>query len=386
MPLFTRRKNESLMKRVIHAFQPAPESGLVRSKEAFQLEVAKEISRSNRRELQREFSLIHFPVYGKVRASSLSPAMLESFHQRIRISDTLGWHSANLALLLPETDREGAKLVAGDLAQLAERHGWKADPEVYVYPWDDKLISLSNDVTQTSDDSDSNGSSHDLHKPTEFADGFERVDPYHAGQFENGRSAGSDFSRNGLSSGNGFDKGSAADESGSSAVQVVERVASPSIEETNGFSAQLDTVVDVPMRTDSAASQRSTLSPAMEARLNEVASSMSTAVIPVLRTPWWKRAIDIVGAGTGLVLLSPVLLAAAVAIKVSSPGPILFKQQREGLGGRQFGILKFRTMVLDAEEKQASLRDVSEQDGPAFQIEKRSADHSRRRHLAKVMH
>ncbi|MDA8564145.1 sugar transferase [Mariniblastus sp.] len=356
------------MKRVIHAFQPAPESGLVRSKEAFQLEVAKEISRSNRREQQREFSLIHFPVYGKVRASSLSPAMLESFHQRIRISDTLGWHSANLALLLPETDREGAKLVAGDLAQLAERHGWNADPEVYVYPWDDKLISMSNEVAQASNDSDSNGSGHELLKSSEFADGFERVDSYHSGQFESGRSVDSDFNRNGLSNGNGFDKRSAADDSGSSAVQVVERVASRSIEETNGLSAGVATVVDLPLKTGSAASQRATLSPAAEARLNAVASSMSTAVIPVLRAPWWKRAIDIVGAGTGLVLLSPVLLAAAVAIKVSSPGPVLFKQKREGLGGRQFDILKFRTMVFDAEEKQASLRDVSEQDGPAFKL------------------
>ena len=127
-------------------------------------------------------------------------------------------------------------------------------------------------------------------------------------------------------------------------------------------------VVDSPVKSRSPRVQRPALTPAVEARLNAVAASMSTSVIPEVPTPWWKRTIDIVGAGTGLVVLSPILLVAAAAIKISSPGPVLFRQKREGLGGRQFDILKFRTMVLDAEAKQASLRDVSEQDGPAFKL------------------
>ena len=362
MPLFTRRRNESLLKKAFHVFRTTPECGVVRSREAFQLEVAKEISRSNRRDQQREFSLIHFSVGRKIKPSSLPPAMLESFQQRIRISDTLGWHNSNLALLLPETDLLGAKLVASDLVQLAERHGLNAEPAVYVYPWDDELISLSTDVAQSSDDSDSDGSSTMLPESTEFADGFERVDSYHAEKFENGRSARADFDSNG----NGFSIGP-SEVPGASAVQVVERAALPSMEEANGISAAT-TVVDVPAKAVFKGSQRSSLSPAVEARLSAVASSMSTSVIPVLPTPWWKRTIDILGAGVGLIVLSPILLLAAVAIKVSSPGPILFKQRREGLGGRQFDILKFRTMIVDAEKKQASLRDVSEQDGPAFKL------------------
>jgi lipopolysaccharide/colanic/teichoic acid biosynthesis glycosyltransferase len=84
--------------------------------------------------------------------------------------------------------------------------------------------------------------------------------------------------------------------------------------------------------------------------------------------PWWKRALDIVGAATGLVLLSPLLAVAAIGIKWTSPGPILFQQVRVGLGGKPFTIYKFRTMCLNAEQQKQSLQSQNEQDGPAFKI------------------
>ena len=85
-------------------------------------------------------------------------------------------------------------------------------------------------------------------------------------------------------------------------------------------------------------------------------------------TPWWKRAVDVSCAGAGLLLTSPFWLAAAAAIKLTSPGPAIFRQTRVGLGGRPFTIYKFRTMVADAESRKAALRASSEQDGPAFKI------------------
>jgi lipopolysaccharide/colanic/teichoic acid biosynthesis glycosyltransferase len=84
--------------------------------------------------------------------------------------------------------------------------------------------------------------------------------------------------------------------------------------------------------------------------------------------PWWKRAVDVAGAAVGLAVLSPVLVASAVAIKLSSPGPVIFRQKRAGLGGRPFTIFKFRTMCADAEAKKKALRAISEQDGPAFKL------------------
>lgn len=84
--------------------------------------------------------------------------------------------------------------------------------------------------------------------------------------------------------------------------------------------------------------------------------------------PTWKRTLDIVGALTGLILLSPVLVLAALAVKLTSPGPIFFAQRRSGLGGRPFFCYKFRTMVTDAEQQKARLMAMNEQDGPAFKI------------------
>ena len=69
-----------------------------------------------------------------------------------------------------------------------------------------------------------------------------------------------------------------------------------------------------------------------------------------------------------LVIISPILLVIALAIKVSSPGPVLFRQRRAGLNGRLFNMLKFRTMVQDAEKLRSELEDRNEMDGPVFKI------------------
>jgi lipopolysaccharide/colanic/teichoic acid biosynthesis glycosyltransferase len=88
-----------------------------------------------------------------------------------------------------------------------------------------------------------------------------------------------------------------------------------------------------------------------------------------LPVPPWKRAIDVLGAGTGLLLLAPLFAAVAAAIKLASPGPVLFKQLRSGRAGRPFTMYKFRSMVVDAEQKKFDLLALNEQDGPAFKIE-----------------
>jgi exopolysaccharide biosynthesis polyprenyl glycosylphosphotransferase len=69
-----------------------------------------------------------------------------------------------------------------------------------------------------------------------------------------------------------------------------------------------------------------------------------------------------------LLLLSPFLLGIGMIIKITSPGPVFFKQQRVGLRGRKFYIYKFRTMIVDAEKQKAALAHYNESDGPAFKI------------------
>ena len=79
-----------------------------------------------------------------------------------------------------------------------------------------------------------------------------------------------------------------------------------------------------------------------------------------------KRLIDVVGATVGLVLLSPILLGAAVALRLRDGSPVLFRQERVGLHGRPFTMLKFRTMVVDAEDRLAEVSHMNERNGAAF--------------------
>ena len=81
-----------------------------------------------------------------------------------------------------------------------------------------------------------------------------------------------------------------------------------------------------------------------------------------------KRVADLVGAGLLLVLAAPILAVASVAIRLTSPGPVLFRQIRSGLNGHRFEMLKLRTMHLDAERRKADLLELNEMDGPVFKI------------------
>jgi exopolysaccharide biosynthesis polyprenyl glycosylphosphotransferase len=81
-----------------------------------------------------------------------------------------------------------------------------------------------------------------------------------------------------------------------------------------------------------------------------------------------KRLLDVTVAASALVLLSPVLATIAVLVKLTNPGPVLFVQERYGMHKRRFRMLKFRTMVVDAETLQAGLERNNEASGPVFKI------------------
>ena len=107
------------------------------------------------------------------------------------------------------------------------------------------------------------------------------------------------------------------------------------------------------------------------------APMVPVAGVPVLTVPrpgpagagqFAKHVVDRVGAGIGLVLLTPVLLAIALAIRLDTAGPVLFRQVRVGANGVPFKILKFRTMRCDAEQVLAGLRHLNESEGPLFKL------------------
>lgn len=94
----------------------------------------------------------------------------------------------------------------------------------------------------------------------------------------------------------------------------------------------------------------------------------------ILKTPMrgvpllLKRLFDVTVSAVGLIFISPVLLVTAAAVKLDSPGPVIFKQKRVGKNGKTFDFYKFRSMVADAERLRAELAAANEADGPVFKI------------------
>ncbi len=81
-----------------------------------------------------------------------------------------------------------------------------------------------------------------------------------------------------------------------------------------------------------------------------------------------KRMFDLVFSGVALVLLSPLFLVLALVVKLGSRGPVIFRQQRVGHGGKPFKMLKFRSMVVDAEARLTELSDANEGSGLLFKM------------------
>jgi len=81
-----------------------------------------------------------------------------------------------------------------------------------------------------------------------------------------------------------------------------------------------------------------------------------------------KRLIDILGSAALLLALAPLFAAVALLLRLDSPGPVFFAQERVGLNKRRFRLLKFRTMVDGADKQQSRLEHLNEADGPVFKI------------------
>lgn len=275
----------------------------------FQWEMVREQERINRARRGR-FAVLTTDVEWKPDVGAFAD-MVEQWAEQLRITDSIGTIQGCAAVLLPETDRDGARCVASRVEAISSKNGCHPNISVWVYPDDDpvatKADELARDSSWTEEPNETDGSIGEL-APWEHRDAI---------------SGAEDGSHN------------AADSNG-----VVRR---------DGPHA---------MRTRQGTITR------CEARFPEA----DLTPIHAPKTPWWKRLTDLVGSTVGLVSLSPLFAVAALAIWWEDGGPVLFRQKREGLGGREFEMYKFRTMRVDAEAIQAGLRQDSEQDGPAFKM------------------
>ena len=102
--------------------------------------------------------------------------------------------------------------------------------------------------------------------------------------------------------------------------------------------------------------------------LQHIAGRPYIGFSPVANVNWLKRATDIALTAAGLLVIWPILVVIALAIKLDSPGPVLYRQQRVGKDGRLFQMLKFRSMYQDADLRRAALHVRNEATGPLFKM------------------
>ncbi len=280
-------------------------SSLLHPSKVMELLLRKERMRCDR--YSQFFSLIVIELKQTESASKETQIYLlaKILHKRLRLTDEIGYLlKGGLGVMLPMTELHGAKVVQNSILVAATRNGLSLDTEIFTYSGIDKPYMGDEDSNNRSD--------------SEF-----------------------DF-----------------DEERDSSVQDTVVESEPFA--THGSLAPL-TLKRI-VRADNESQGRI---PAVSKGVS-ADTTHSECICP--RYPSWKRCMDIVGASIGLMLASPVILFAAIAIKLTSKGPVFFRQMRSGQFGCAFPMYKLRTMVVDAEQLKANLEVLNERDGPAFKL------------------
>ena len=284
-------------------------SPLLLTSKAMELVLAKERMRCDR--YGHFFSLIVIQLnHGKGKHSANQLRLLgEILHKRLRLTDEKGLLlKGGVGVLLPMTELQGARVAISSIMHAATRHGLSFDAEVFAYSGAETRSNSSGNKN-VSLDSDSE-ISFDMESNEEDT----------------------------------------VIESTSSSIQnTVSTVALP---------LALNRIV----RADDMSQARTGTS-----RQLLSISAVHTKHI-CMRYPAWKRCMDFCCSLIGLAFAIPVIVLAAIAIKLTSKGPIFFRQMRTGQFGIAFPIYKLRTMVVDAEELKEKLLQLNERDGPAFKI------------------
>jgi lipopolysaccharide/colanic/teichoic acid biosynthesis glycosyltransferase len=335
-----------------------------------------------------EFSLVLFRAK---RSGNVRPTyrLAKVILKRARASDELGWFDDDhLCLLLPDTGSSGAWRVANDLCALLA--GKLPRPLFAVYT--STTTGLRGGVAGAEGELALASSLHPRHAPVHVrsarrtGDDVQKHDDPDAGNGGNGGGGGGgnghaagghalhareDSRRADHDNGNGNGNGDGHDGNGHDGNGHGGNGHAGNGHGGTGGGGTNGEGGDVPAPIP--AFRATELLPRLLMTLNREPADAAHPVLCmeqllVRSLPRWKRAVDVCGASLGLILASPLLLMIAAAIKTTSRGPVLFRQQRAGLGGAPFHIYKFRTMVVDADRKKRDLRPQSEQDGPAFKL------------------
>lgn len=294
-------------------------------REVLDLLIRRECARADRN--GREFSLVLFRVKNQKRTSVSTHRLARTILSRARLTDEVGWFSDHyICGLLPDTSVQGAQIFMNSVCDLVERKGTRPLAVVYSYP---------GNLLTAEDAAFSASASHPR------VERFDDNDQHHGGG--NGRLHAAHDRVNGSSLRGGAIFRTVGDGKGGEGVALGEL-------------------------------KRADLMPALASGLADEHASESLPAetihdFLVHPMPTWKRVLDLTG---GLLIFTcalPVMALIALIMKISSPrDPIFFSQNRAGLGGKPFKIHKFRTMVVGAEAKLKALRQLSEQDGPAFKL------------------
>jgi lipopolysaccharide/colanic/teichoic acid biosynthesis glycosyltransferase len=355
-------------------FQPMDS---VMAPEVFLESLRRESARADRGGSCFSLVLVRLP---NARVNSLSARrILRTLCARARVTDQVGRYSdRQLGVILPGTDVAGAQRFVEDVGRLLGRRGPRPLCMVYGYPGDGdgredwRAMGMPEVGVLTSrrwhqgreddnrhDHFDGRGGGGGGGAGWGEARGDGRGTGHGEGNGqENGRihggpqrEEGTAGEANGQGHGNGLHPGAQPEHLATGGgIELAQRPA--------GWALRPDLM---PYVISGALAEREDLS-----LRPVVALPMETLLIRPM--PLWKRVVDLVGASVGLVVCAPVLVGVGLAVKISSRGPLIFTQQRAGLGGRPFTMYKFRTMVADAEKQLERLRRLNEQDGAAFKM------------------
>ena len=284
-------------------------SPLLLSPKAMELVLTKERMRCDRYGQYFALIVIQLKKVASLELTRQLRFVARILHKRLRLTDEKGLLlKGGLGVMLPMTELEDARIVLDSIVQKARQYGLTFEAEIFTYSGKETL-SKPYDTMGSPADSDSN---------IVFDDEL---------SVENG---------------------------------IVETSAS--------LSKSTVATVGTPVRAI-ATIRAENLSQLRRSGVGKIVSANTIPSKYICRWyPTWKRCLDVCFALIGLVVSGPVILIVAIAIKLTSKGPILFRQMRTGQFGIAFPIYKLRTMVVDAEELKGKLHQLNERDGPAFKM------------------